>query len=84
MANPMAFFSVFPFFSLTNTQYTHQQLRRLPSVQYAPNVAPSRNPGKQVVVVAAVLGLGTAEVLGTRNFFTRGTKAPRPAKHGRS
>ena len=76
---------VFQLCVLTNTHmYTHQQPRRRPQVPYAPNVAPSRNLGKVVVVVAAVLGPETVEVLVTPNLVTRGTRASRSAKHGRS
>ena len=61
-----------------------QQLWRRLLDFYALNVVLQRNPAKLVVVVAAVLGLGTAEVLAIRNLITRGTRAYRPAKHGRS
>ena len=43
--------------------YTLQQPGRRPSVPYAPNAAPLQNLGKAVVVVAAVLGSETVEVL---------------------
>ena len=49
-----------------------------PSVSDVPNVALSINPVKQVVVVAAVLGSETAEVLATRSFITHGTRASDP------
>ena len=62
----------------------HQHERRRPSVQYAPNAASSRNLGKAVVVVAAVLGSETAEVLVTQNSVARGTRASRPAQHSLS
>ena len=45
---------------------------------------PSRNPAKLVVVVAAVLGSETVEVLGTPNSVTRGTRASRSVKHEHS
>ena len=62
----------------------HQHERRWPSVLYAANVAPSRNLAKLVVAVAAVLGSKAAEVLGTQDFSTRGTRVYMPAKreHG--
>ena len=70
---------------LTNAyMYTHEQSRRRQSVWYATNAAPSRNLGKSVVVVAVVLGSDTAEVPITPIFIARGTRASRPAKHGRS
>ena len=60
----------------------HQQPpRRLqPSVRYAANAASSRNLGKAVVAVAAVLGSETAEVLVTPSLITRGTRASGYAK----
>ena len=61
-----------------------QQPRRRLSVPFAPHVSPSVNPAKRVVVVAAALGLGTAEVLATQKLSTRGTRVFGPAKHGDS
>lgn len=58
------------------------QSRQRPSVPYAPNVAPSTNPAKEVVVVAVVLGSKTVEVLAKHNTVTRGTRASGLAKHG--
>ena len=56
--------SVLLFVSLTNYYvYNLKQPRRPPALD-ASNAVPSRNLGKAVVVVAAVLGLETAEVLG--------------------
>ena len=60
-----------------------QPRRRKPLGPHAAN-APSGNPVKAVVVVAAVLGSETAEVLATLNFVIRGTKGSKPAKHERS
>ena len=71
-------------FSDTMPTCKYQQSRRRPSGPYATNVAKSQNPGKAVVVVAAVLGPETAEMLGTSGSITRGTKASRSAKHGLS
>ena len=51
---------------------------------YAVNVAPSRNLGKEVVVVAVVLGSKTVELMITQDFSTLGTRAYIPAKHGDS
>ena len=62
----------------------HQQPRRRSSAPRVPNAAPSVKPEKSVVAVAEVLGSATAEVLGTRNPITRGTRASGYAKHGRS
>ena len=62
----------------------HHQPRRRPSLRYAPNVAPSRNLEKTVVVVAAVPGSKAVEVLATQDFGTRGPRAYRHAKHGHS
>ena len=59
----------------------HKQARRRPLVSYVPNAAPSRNLGKAVVAVAAVLGSKTVEALVTQDFSTRGTRAYMPAKH---
>ena len=62
----------------------HQQARGRPSFPYAPNAAPSGDPAKAVVVVAAVLGSEIAAVLITAKLSTGGTRAWRPAKHGHS
>ena len=71
---------MFPFVSLVNE---HQQPRqRLPSVTHARNAGPSRNLGKAVVVVTAVLGSETAEELVTQKAVTRGTRASALAKYG--
>ena len=78
----MAFKRFSVFVSLTNE---HQQSRRRQLVPHALNVAPSRNLGKAVVAVAAVLGLETAEVLVTqKKLVTPGMRASRPAKQRRS
>ena len=50
----------------------------------APNVASSRNLGKLVVAVAAVLGSNNADMLVTPSLVTRGMKASRFAQHKRS
>ena len=47
------------------------------------NAPLSRNPGKVVVVRAAVPGSGTVEVLVRQDSSTRGTRAYRHAKYGR-
>ena len=71
--------------SLTNMlTYEHLQPRRRQAYPHAPNAVLSENPARLVVAVAAVLGSETAEVLVTQKFITRGTRASRPAKHGRS
>ena len=59
--------------------YKYQQPR-----PYAANAGPSRNLGKAVVVVAAVLGSETVEAVVTPSLITHGTKASGSAKHGRS
>ena len=51
---------------------------------HAANAVPSRNLGKAVVVVAAVPGSETAEVLATPSSVTRGSRASMSAKHERS
>ena len=56
----------------------------MPPIFYAANVVASGNLGKVVVVVAAVPGSETAEVLVTPSSVTRGTRAYRAAKHGYS
>ena len=72
-------------FSVIIPTCKHQQppRRRRPD-QYAANAASLGNLGKAVVVVAAVLGSETAEVLVMPSSVTRGTKASRSAKHGHS
>ena len=63
--------------------YKSQQSRpQGASGPYAANAVPSVNLGKVVVVVAAVPGSKTVEVLVTQDFSTRGTRAYTPAKHG--
>ena len=54
------------------------------SSPYAANVAASGNLGKAVVVLAAVPGSETVEALVTPSVVTRGTRAYKSAKHGRS
>ena len=61
-----------------------QQLRRRPSVPFAPHVPPSVNPAKPVAVVVVALGSEGAEVLATGRLITRGTRASGPAKRGAS
>ena len=76
---------VFLFVFLPMLTYQYQQpTQRRTSVPYVANAAASRNPAELVVAVTAVLGLETAQVLLTQIFITRGTRAYRPAKHGRS
>ena len=77
--------SVFLFVSLTNvhmyTQQPQQPAQQL-SVSYALNVAPSINPVKVVVVVAAVLGSRTVAGLVTQTLTIPGTRESKCAKHG--
>ena len=77
-------FSVFRLFRLLMPTYKHQHSRLRPSAPHALNAASSGNPGKSVVAVAAALGSETAEVLGTQNFFIRGTRAFGPVQHAHS
>ena len=60
------------------------QTRRRSAFPYASDAVSSRNLAKPVVAVTAVLGTETAELQATRNFLTRGPRASRRAKHGRS
>ena len=64
-------------------KYQQSRLRWSPS-PYAANAAASGNLGKAVVVVAAVPGSEIVELLVTPSAATRGTKASKSAKHGRS
>ena len=67
------------------TAYEYQQpWRRRQSGPYAANAVTSPNLAKTVVVVAAVLGSESAEGVVTSSLVTRGTRASRPAKYGRS
>ena len=61
--------------------YERQQLRRRQADPCAQTAVPSTNLARLVVVVLAVLGSETAEVLVTENFVTRGTRALWFAKH---
>ena len=66
------------------TTYKHQSSPQRSPVPYAPNAAPSENLAKAVVAVTEVLGSKTAEVQVTQTLITRGMRALRRAKHGRS
>ena len=66
-------------------KYQQQKSRpRRPSGPCAANAALSKNLGKAVVVVAAVLGSEIADALTMSSSVTRGTRASGPAKHGDS
>ena len=77
------FYTFLVFVHLNVLTYKHQQSRRRLAAPYAPNVAPSRNLAKSVVVVKVVRGSDTAEVLVTQKLVTRGTRALRPANVSR-
>ena len=61
-----------------------QSRRRNPLGPHAANAVSLRNLVKAVVVVAAVLGSETADVLVTPTLITRGTKACMSANYGHS
>ena len=60
--------------------YQHQQLRQRPSVLSVSSVESLKSPASSAVAGTAVLGSGTAEVLGTQTLVTRGKRAFRSAK----
>ena len=60
------------------------QQSRQAQVPYAPSAASPTNPAKSVAVVSVVLGLGTADnLVVAQKSITHGTRACKPAKHGR-
>ena len=73
---------LFRFFD-QSSNLKYQQSRRRQSFLHAPSAVPSRNLAKSVVAVAVVLGSKTAEVLVAQTSITRGSRASRPAQHGR-
>ena len=77
-------FIVFLFVRLIILHMQRQQSRQRPSLRYAQSVASLRNSAKPVVVVAAVLGPESAEVLVIQNLITRGTRAFGHVKHDSS
>ena len=63
----------------------HQQTRRRESALYALNADQSINLARVVVVVAAVLGSKTVDLVVTQNFITHGMRAFKSAqRHGGS
>ena len=74
----------FSLYFLSMLACKHQQAPGRASVPYAANAAYSRNLANEVVAVAVVLGLETVDAMVIQSFVTRGTRASKLAKRGRT